>query len=370
MNPAALNRVLGQLGADRPLLGLADLSDSALRTLELALARERAERSVSDLRAQAGRTPVVAASPVDPRVLHRIEGLAWASLPAGTTPLALSPVQPLGLSHTLAGTPQDNVLSATRAVEVCGDPTAALTLELAARRVHEPTVRLATHLRTVRMQPLTEPGHTAHFQLLALVSGARTAGSERVELELLLEHLRFYLDWLVACRADGFAIGGLAVRLTDFEAVRHLCAAQGEMLDDDWRSATRRLEARGVALPMQAWPFDGDVGAGLPERLRHRLVSIGSDVCAPLGDAHPDVPIRLDLTRLRQATYYTTLGFHIDVELPVGTLALCDGGFVDWSQRVLQNRKERELTSGAGTELLARLGSRGRTRSANGRDGP
>ena len=44
--------------------------------------------------------------------------------------------------------------------------------------------------------------------------------------------------------------------------------------------------------------------------------------------------------------------------LGVGGYELVEGGFVDWSARLLGDRKERLLISGIGLELLARLGER------------
>lgn len=353
--PASLRRVLAKLDPEAPLHGLAGLSPSDWRTLELALAGHNADRALSGVVAQHGRTPVLAPSEVDPRLLHRLTGLAWDCLPTHVEPVELSPVQALGLSHTLAGTPQDNVLSATRQTEVSGDPTAALCVEVVRRRTGSEPVHLATSSRTVRMQPRTDPSHTAHFRLLALVSGGPATGSEQTEAAFLRTHLGIYLDWLAACREAGFRVGRVAVRLTDFEAVRWLCAEHGEDLADHWTLAAQRLEARGIDLPRAAWDggWKGPLLA-LPDRLVHRLEGL-SAVVEPLIEAHPDVAVLLDLTRLRQATYYTTLGFHLDLQLPVGTLPLVDGGFVDWTQRLANNRKERALTSGGGLELLARL---------------
>ncbi len=46
-------------------------------------------------------------------------------------------------------------------------------------------------------------------------------------------------------------------------------------------------------------------------------------------------------------TYYQGLNFKISVN----DIEIVDGGFVDWAQKLLGNKKERLLTSGAGIDL-------------------
>ena len=60
-----------------------------------------------------------------------------------------------------------------------------------------------------------------------------------------------------------------------------------------------------------------------------------------------DVDVRA--TELDDHGYYTTSRF----EIRAGDLPIVDGGFVDWTQRLLSDRKERLLISGAGLERLA-----------------
>ena len=62
-----------------------------------------------------------------------------------------------------------------------------------------------------------------------------------------------------------------------------------------------------------------------------------------------DVDVRV--TEPDDERYYTTARF----EIRVGDLSVVDGGFVDWTQRLLSDRKERLLISGAGLERLASL---------------
>jgi hypothetical protein len=58
---------------------------------------------------------------------------------------------------------------------------------------------------------------------------------------------------------------------------------------------------------------------------------------------------RIDDERTSARTYYRGAAFGIDA----GGQNLVDGGFTDWTQKLLSDRKERLLVSGVGTERLA-----------------
>jgi hypothetical protein len=51
--------------------------------------------------------------------------------------------------------------------------------------------------------------------------------------------------------------------------------------------------------------------------------------------------------------YYTGLCFKVFAVFGETELEVADGGFVDWTQRLLGNRKERLLISGYGIDRIA-----------------
>lgn len=192
---AKLARILeGDEGVLERLLGLAD---SERQTLLLAIDRDRVSHRTPAAVRRDAESDLVAPCSIPQTVLHALDGLAYGCLPAGTETLALSPVTPFGAHHTLGGNPQDNVLGTIRRVEVLGDPTVAMALEVAARRrAGVEVVRLATSHRVIRLQPRKSAGHTAHFHLFALATGSADPGSERFMLASLREHIGFYLGGL------------------------------------------------------------------------------------------------------------------------------------------------------------------------------
>ena len=80
--------------------------------------------------------------------------------------------------------------------------------------------------------------------------------------------------------------------------------------------------------------------------------SIREKVIASLAEIHPDTKLEVTSVREKQA-YYQGVRFQMYAKDEEGTdYFLVDGGFTDWTQKLLSNRKERCLISGLGSERL------------------
>jgi hypothetical protein len=67
----------------------------------------------------------------------------------------------------------------------------------------------------------------------------------------------------------------------------------------------------------------------------------------------PRAQFRFNLSRLEGLSYYSGFCLRISPLAPDGArYPVVDGGFTDWTARLLQNKKERLLTSGIGTEFV------------------
>ena len=304
-NPA-LQRVLRRVDAP----GLVDLLTDGmpgadLTTLLLEVFRRRAEQlSPAQVMRRYGSDRFVAPAPISFTALRRAEDALLAALPDGFEVLVLAPVLPLAAHSAVATVDPRKVVATVRGSEVAADPTNALALEASLRRSRalaadprsrEP-VRLAASQRVVRAQHFDGPGMLAHFQLFGLVTAGRDTGNRSFEHQQLPEHLRF--------------------------AVRALAAAGAQ--DTQIRLTCLEDAARPV--------IDGvlDDLAGLT----------GVDACE---DPH----------RTSGRGYYTGLCFKIYATIAGRQLEIGDGGFVDWSQLLTGNRKERLLISGFGIDRLA-----------------
>jgi hypothetical protein len=243
------------------------------------------------------------------RSLRRAEDLLLSALPPDFEPLTLSPVTPLG-THSVVGTvAQSKVVSTARGSEVAADATNGLALEAAARRRialardrvcsgagggrSAEVVRLAAIQRVVRGQQYPGAARFAHFSLLALVTAGRDTGDLTFECRHATEHLALVT---AALRRAGAA--QVRIRLT--------------LLDP-------------------------------------RFAPVAEAVRASVRDAE----VLDDPERMSGRGYYTGLCFKVLASRAGEALEFGDGGFVNWTQKLLSNRKERLITSGIGVDRVA-----------------
>ncbi len=298
---AALARLEHTIGVE-VVERLVGLSGSDFTTLMLEVARRRAasqtpasvlRRYRSDRFVQPARAPW--------RRLRQTEDLLAASLPASFEVLTLAPLVPLGTHSALGPVSQDKVVTAMRACEAAADPTNALALEAATRRIAErdAPVRLAAFQRVVRAQQVERAGYLAHFSLLGLVTAGRDDGGHRFEREAVAEHVN-------AVAAGLAAIGLARIQL-----------------------ALTPITSAGKTIAMSLAPLLG----GVP------------------------LEVVIDNEREAGRGYYRELCFKINVWSGCDWAEVGDGGFTDWTARLTASNKERILISGVGIDRVAALSS-------------
>jgi hypothetical protein len=216
-----------------------------------------------------------------------------------------APLAPLGTHFTLGGVHQNNVVTTMRTGEVTADPTSSLALEAAVRRgdllAITPTsteaVRLAAVDRVLRAQVFEGDRSFSHFSLFGLVTAGRDTGNHTFEATALTEQLSVLVDFVARVGGEG-----VTVRLSD------LNGGYGDVVD----LVAGDLRSRGAAC--ERWP-DRTSGVG----------------------------------------YYPNVCFKLSVTIDGEEIEVADGGTVEWTQLLLQNRKERLMISGLSLERLALL---------------
>ena len=68
----------------------------------------------------------------------------------------------------------------------------------------------------------------------------------------------------------------------------------------------------------------------------------------------PETPLSFDLEH-EENNYYKGINYNITMEKDGNKIEIGDGGFVDWIQRMTNNRRERCLISGIGLDRLLLL---------------
>jgi hypothetical protein len=250
-------------------------------------------------------------SDIDP-VAHRILELnTFSLLPEGFQIIDLSPLAPLGTSSVLTTVHQNNIVSTIRNVEVAADTTNILALECATRRgellkkerKNAGTVKLCSSQRVTRGQPFENKNFSAYFNVIALCSAGRDTGNDVFEIKNLEEHVMFYI--------------AVIERIVD-------------------KRELKRINIRFFSYP-------GPDNQRIIENIKNKLA----------GKEH--ICFRVEENSEFGKSYYRRLRFMIDVvNCNNQEFNYVDGGFADWTSKLLNNKKERLLTSGIGTDLLLR----------------
>ncbi len=295
----AVDRVAREVGGTDVVDRLAGLSGSDFTTVMLEVVRRRAGRETpATVLRRYQRDRFVRPGGTPWRAARRAEDVLLGCLSAETEVVTLAPLVPLGTHSALGPVSQDKVVTAVRACEVAADPTNALALEAAVRRTGgaggSGVVRLAAVQRVVRAQRFPD-GWAAHFGLFATVTAGRDIGGRRFEVSMLGEQLRFAV---AALRAAG--VPRVEVALTPLSAA-------GERIAAETAAALASANAEIVT--------DGDRAAG--------------------------------------RGYYRDLCFKVNALADGAVVEIGDGGFTDWTARLLANGKERLLITGYGTDRLA-----------------
>ncbi len=300
MNEDAIRRIADRLGPG-VIEEIAGLPGADITTLMLEIARRRAETvDAARVLRRYESDRFVRPGAIDIDVIHRVEAALFAELPDDFGSMTLSPVVPLG-THRLGGVDQSRVVSTVRSNEVVADPTNGLALEAAVRRREllrtdarsSHVVKLAASQRVLRAQRFEGEGVFSHFQLFGLVSAGRDTGDLGFEREAVVEHIRFATD-MIALLTGSVAV----VELTDL------------------------------------------TGNGM------------SGVAGLVRDTLPGVTVEDRPDREAGRAYYDRMCFKVYTS-GEERFEIADGGLVDWTQRLVQSRKERLMISGLGVERLA-----------------
>ena len=288
-----------------------NMSNSDLQSLLIKVYRSRAlGRSPSMVLEDYRKSRFTRPSEIPQVVFNRLDTLAFSMLPGEWHSVELSPVTPLGTCTSLSNLSQNRMLSTIRNSEVVADPTSTLALRAAILRKEcleadarsTQTIQCCSSHRLLRAQAFGEDKFSAHFRVFSLVSAGRDTGNFTFEIIHLEKHIRFYLE---------------------------LC------------SMLKILESAEVHLS----DFSGTFDTVLLDELFGRLVT-----------SFPGAGFIQVNDRTEARNYYSPLAFRIRFTDPEGsTWDLVDGGFTNWTQLLLNNRKERFLSSAIGSELLFRV---------------
>jgi hypothetical protein len=282
------------------------MSGSELNTLLLEVFRRRnADKSPGELLRSYKGNRFVKPATVDPIALKQLElDLLRISQNHRYIPIQLSPVAPLGSCSVVSPVNQNKVISELRGTEVVADVTNLIALHIAdgvksgGLLNHSDMVRFSTTHRHVRAQKFPNlPGKLAHFCVYAMVTSGKDNGSYGFEKRAIWEHIAVYRE----------------IFRTKYQSeIEIIINARGGYTDSE----------------------------GLIERIVRHIQEQAPDLTVNANEAPSD------------NTYYKGLQFTIKTTIHGREHLIGDGGFVDWTQQLLENKKERMLISAIGLDRL------------------
>lgn len=294
--------ISSKTGTEEILDKLTKLPGTELNSILLELFTRRAQSiTPAEVLGQFNKNRFVQPPGIDAITFKELE-LQWLKMATeqGFMPVMLSPLAPLGTCSSFETIHQNNVVSALRGTEVMSDATNVFALLAAQHYWQTKTKGLVKYVaaeRLVRAQGLAHPGHTAHFGIFCMATGGFNTGSFTFEMEQLAEHLQLHLSLLSSFPKDNLFI---KVLLKD---------------DND----------------------------NLHKAVQQILSAIGTEY-------------KLDIIRQDEPNnYYQLLQFKTFLHYKGNEINLSDGGFVSWTQQLLNNKKHRFIISGIGLELVYKL---------------
>ncbi|MFT3824215.1 MAG: hypothetical protein QM731_09855 [Chitinophagaceae bacterium] len=217
-------------------------------------------------------------------------------------PIELSPVAQFGSCSAVGTVNQKKILSAVRQTEVMADATNAIALHIADIKQHQPVnslLRYCTIHRHIRAVHLPLKGYSPHFKIACMVAAARDTGNFEFELTTLREQLLHIHHLLTVI----FGVQKIVVEIQP-------------------RSGYKNGEAL---------------------------------IAAQMNTLQAQLPFEVRQAATKENNYYKGLQFKVRMLVNEREFEIADGGFVDWTQQLLENKKERCLISGIGISLLHKL---------------
>ena len=302
---AIIERILTKFGDMELVEKFSNLTNSDFNSLMLEIFQSRASdiTPAEMVKAfQANRFCVP--SKIDPAAYRNLETeFLSAAQELDIKAVLLSPSAPFASSSVFGCVNQNNIVSAVRGTEILSDPTNMLAIIIAEKLKNKKAdnttpIHYCTTARVLRAQVFPNTGrHFTHFGIFCIVSSGKDNGSYGCEMALFQKQLLFYKKLL-------------------------------------WDKYDANLS---IALRKRHGYSDAD---GFLDRIAELIKSEFSDTPLSLNLEHED------------NNYYKGIGYTIYMEKDGNKIVIGDGGFVDWMQRMTNNKKERCLVSGIGLDRL------------------
>ena len=282
---------------------LEKLSNSELNTFLLELFRIKSQKvNPTETLKQFSENRFVVPSDMDIIKLKEIE-IQWLKYVKEKEykPVHLSPLAPFATCSSVGLVNQNNVVSALRGTEIVSDATNILALKIASefKEIKDKglILRYSTTHRHIRGQYFEDPDFTAHFSILCLASGGFDKGNYEFEISQLEEHIEILYSLIRKKFKD------------DDLFIKFFAKENSEQFQTLLKQSNKMFWADKEVVAIE--DFDNK--------------------------------------------YYKTIQFKIGIKRNNQAIEIADGGDVDWTQKLLRNKKHRLFISGIGIDLMEKI---------------
>lgn len=229
----------------------------------------------------------------------------------GFIPLEISPVTLLGTCSLIAPVHQNNIVSASRQLEVVSDPTNVLALHICDLIKSEynqispkkrPLLNFSSSHQLTRAQKYDDPKLFAYFKACGLVTAGYDIGNYSFEKDQILNHIKTILDIINKM----IAVDQIEISLFK----------------------TPGYESNPEFIKL--------IKTHLQENLSFKNLIFQQ-------------------IKNGESSYYQGVQFDVNIKINDQMIEIANGGIVNWTQNLLNNPKERMITCGIGSQRILNL---------------
>lgn len=306
---------------------------------------------------------------ISQKELINFQKLFFDMLPNKFESVEFPAVAPLGVCSSITKLSQNVRLSTIRKSEVISDSTVVLSLEASRRRKNYmrdnvsmyKDVCLATFHRLLRLQKFDKSkGYLQHFEILGTITSGRRKGKNSFINDTIHEHIIMWLEFIKHLNNNGFYFKNIVVTFSHIELMEAILTCyhiprekinSNSLIDnyDYFKEFSVQLP-KSVHSINEIAQFTQKYSKSM--NLQQIMSSFEFNVICKLREEYPEVEFRYELDRKLGLGYFSDFCFHVFANTVSNeTVALIDGGVVDWIKQILSDNHEMAVTSSFGVEL-------------------
>lgn len=306
-------------------------------------------------------------------IYNELENIFYHAVTKDYECIELSPIVPVATNSKLTRLSQDMSLSTIRNIDVTSDSSTQLSLEAAYRKkelikiskTYDSTINLATSMRLLRMQNYgngRESHWTQHFRAFALLSAFRNINDNMIES--INNQIVNWLNVIDEFNKNKLELSNIRVNIAYLPLVKEILKYYEidfeQLYENSMNPNFDNFKNNGIDLNDNIQNLEEinikSINKKILKYIETNYIYIEKMILSKLKKKFPNVIFNFQLNRKSGLNYYENICYEILVTCNDGKeLCLVDGGVTNWTGKLLGDKKEKCISSGMGTEYLAKV---------------